>query len=65
MLLNNLPNVHEKNVKYMIKFSKSVLITLSVSLIKEQKCQHPSKNYIQFSALISVQETNLYLIIHL
>ena len=27
MLLNNLPNVHEKNVKYMIKFSKCVLIT--------------------------------------
>lgn len=52
MLLNNLPNVHEKNVKYMIKCSKCVLITLSVSLIKEPKCQHPSKNYIQFSALI-------------
>lgn len=52
MLLNNLPNVHEKNVKYMNKFSKCVLITLSVSLIKEPKCQHPSKNYIQFSALI-------------
>ena len=52
MLLNNLPNVHEKNVKYMIKFSQCVLITLSVSLIKEPKCQHPSINYIQFSALI-------------